>query len=471
MRACIIALFALLCAGCAGSGGGSVPANPPAGSPLSGFKAPAEIFATAPPAPFAPSAMTPPKPSQVRRTSSTATHPAFFAGEAALSNGIYYLAMPNGNVFGYYSYMTDGITIFHQDMGYESMIDANDGVGGIYFYDFTSQDWWYTSRSQFPYVYDYTRRAWLYYFADTQKPGHYTTNPRYFNNMLNQTIITLPGAVVWQTGGGSALGPGAPVSGSGQCTTDNPSISGSNASFAVTRNTNKTYMYGPNTFSGASTCYRNQLNPYDPQTGTNYLLRIGSHYSFTFQTVVTFNGNYAYQGAPDGGLAADIPAIVWQTHTLDDGSQTAQPCDILTIQNTYKKSTDGYHGYDPVSAPGSPTWNFKTCDDSDSATTAYNSPSPFLYDGEPDSWQIDITAQVQPTSPGSDNGGSVVVRRNGVIVYNLHNHVCDATRPQCWWNFGAYMEMWENTEEPPGWNSAGVTIQVNNMTLRRDEVH
>ena len=37
-------------------------------------------------------------------SSTTTSHPTFFDGEAALSNGVYYLTFPNSNVFGYYSY-------------------------------------------------------------------------------------------------------------------------------------------------------------------------------------------------------------------------------------------------------------------------------------------------------------------------------------------------------------------------------
>jgi hypothetical protein len=54
------------------------------------------------------------------------------------------------------------------------------------------------------------------------------------------------------------------------------------------------------------------------------------------------------------------------------------------------------------------------------------------------------------------------------MVYNTNGPACDNTSGtvgQCWWNFGPYMFYWENSEEPPGWNNAGVTVEINNMTL------
>ena len=134
----------------------------------------------------------PAKPSAVRRSPS-AVHASFFAGEAALSNGVYYLALPNGNPFGYYAYLPDSNYIYHFDAGYEYVFDANDGKGGVYFYDFTSGDWWYTGRQYpFPYIYDFGLSAFLYYFPDTNNAGHYTTNPRYFYNFTAGAIIALP---------------------------------------------------------------------------------------------------------------------------------------------------------------------------------------------------------------------------------------------------------------------------------------
>lgn len=147
-----------------------------------------------PSAPAAPPKFVPARPSASRRTTSAA-HPAFFAGEVALSNGVYYLALPNGNVFGYYAYLPDPNYAYHFDAGYEYLYDASDGVGGIYLYDFSSEHWWYTGRQYpFPYIYDFSLNAYLYYFPDQNQPGHYTTNPRYFYNFTTGKIIVLPSA-------------------------------------------------------------------------------------------------------------------------------------------------------------------------------------------------------------------------------------------------------------------------------------
>ena len=124
---------------------------------------------------------------------SVAGHPAFFTGEVALSNGVYYLAFPNnGNVFGYYSYLADPRYVYHFDLGYEYVFDAVDGKGGVFLYDFKSGDFFYTSPSfPFPYLYDFALQAALYYFPDPTNPQHYNTNgTRYFYNYATGKIIT-----------------------------------------------------------------------------------------------------------------------------------------------------------------------------------------------------------------------------------------------------------------------------------------
>ena len=119
-------------------------------------------------------------------------HPAFFSGEVSLGNGVYYLQFPNGTPFGYYSYLTDPRFIYHFDLGYEYWFNANDGQNGIYFYDFMSTHFFYTSPSfPFPYLYDFTLNTVLYYYPDANNPGHYTTNPRYFYNFATGQIITM----------------------------------------------------------------------------------------------------------------------------------------------------------------------------------------------------------------------------------------------------------------------------------------
>jgi len=121
-----------------------------------------------------------------------APHPSFFTGEVSLGNGVYYLQFPNGTPFGYYAYLTDPRFIYHFDMGYEYWFDANDGHSGIFFYDFASNHFFYTSPSfPFPYLYDFSLNTVLYYYPDPNNPGRYTTNPRYFYNFATGQIITM----------------------------------------------------------------------------------------------------------------------------------------------------------------------------------------------------------------------------------------------------------------------------------------
>ena len=124
-------------------------------------------------------------------TPTSTPHPAFFNGEIALGSGWYYLQFPNGTPFGYYSYLPDQRFIYHIDLGFEYLFDANDANHGIYFYDFTSSSFFYTSPSTFPYLYDFSLNAWLYYAPDVNNPGRYTHNPRWFYNFATGQWITL----------------------------------------------------------------------------------------------------------------------------------------------------------------------------------------------------------------------------------------------------------------------------------------
>ena len=119
------------------------------------------------------------------------SHPAFFDGEVSVGNAVNYLAFADGTPFGYYSYLTDQNYIYHFDLGYEYVFDAQDGKAGVYLYDFASDTFFYTSPTfPFPYLYDFTLDAVLYYFPDTTSAGHYTANPRYFYNFATGQIIT-----------------------------------------------------------------------------------------------------------------------------------------------------------------------------------------------------------------------------------------------------------------------------------------
>ncbi|HZV34430.1 MAG TPA: hypothetical protein VFB72_07610 [Verrucomicrobiae bacterium] len=119
----------------------------------------------------------------------TVSYPAFFDGQIALSKGVYYLSFADGTIFGYYNLGDfDFPWFYHYDMGYEYFFD--DGNGGAYLYDAASGDFWYTSPQVFPFLYDFTLNAWLYYFPDNQNPGHYTSNPRTFYDFGTSQIIT-----------------------------------------------------------------------------------------------------------------------------------------------------------------------------------------------------------------------------------------------------------------------------------------
>ena len=81
---------------------------------------------------------------------------SFFAGQVSVGNGFDYLAFPNGNAFGYYSFLGTPGFIYHVDLGYEFVTNAIDSQGGIYLYDFQSGHTFYTSPNfPFPYLYDF----------------------------------------------------------------------------------------------------------------------------------------------------------------------------------------------------------------------------------------------------------------------------------------------------------------------------
>ena len=118
------------------------------------------------------------------------SHPAFFAGQVPLVNGVEYLAFPNGNFFGYYAFLDDPRFLYHFDLGYEYVMDAKDGKGGVYLYDFASGGFFYTGPTfPFPYLYDFSRSAVLYYYP-ASSAGHYAANPRYFYDFATRQIIT-----------------------------------------------------------------------------------------------------------------------------------------------------------------------------------------------------------------------------------------------------------------------------------------
>ena len=122
-----------------------------------------------------------------------ARYPQFFAGQELLSDNIYYLTLPSGTSFSYYTFL-NGSThyLYHFDLGYEYVFDANDDDSGIYLYDFSSQTFWYTASAYpFPYLYDFSLNTVLYYYPDPNNPGRYDTGGvRYFYRFDTGEIIT-----------------------------------------------------------------------------------------------------------------------------------------------------------------------------------------------------------------------------------------------------------------------------------------
>jgi hypothetical protein len=112
--------------------------------------------------------------------------PEFLAGSLPVNGLFQFLTLPTGNNFGYYSQVNFPF-LFHQDMGYEYFVDADAGDGECYLFDFGfnetgSQHWLFTSRHDFPFLFDFTLNTWLYYAPNTNDVSHYTTNPRFFFN-------------------------------------------------------------------------------------------------------------------------------------------------------------------------------------------------------------------------------------------------------------------------------------------------
>ena len=113
----------------------------------------------------------------------------FFQNQAKLANSINYLSFPNGQIFGYYS-LQYYPWVYHLDMGWEYFLNAGDASNGGYLYDGSSGTFFYTAPNLFPYLYDFSLKAWLYYSPDATSPGHYTSNPRYFYNYSTGKWIT-----------------------------------------------------------------------------------------------------------------------------------------------------------------------------------------------------------------------------------------------------------------------------------------
>jgi hypothetical protein len=110
-------------------------------------------------------------------------HPSFFQGEVSVGSGFYYLGF-----LGYYTYTPNQLFIYQTTLGYEGILQGTDSSRGIYLWDNDSGHIWYTSPSEYPYIYDFTLGSWLYYYTNT---GNGTAGSRMFYEFLTGKIISL----------------------------------------------------------------------------------------------------------------------------------------------------------------------------------------------------------------------------------------------------------------------------------------
>jgi len=134
----------------------------------------------------------------------------FFNGQGPTGSGWYYLPFPSGNspyYFGNYTYEF-WPWMWHSDMGFEYVQDANDSSNGVYMYDPTLEDWFYTNPADFPFLYNFGSVQapvdhWWWYEPTSNR--HYTTNPRWFSDLFTGQWI--PSGASQSQGNGS---PGSP---------------------------------------------------------------------------------------------------------------------------------------------------------------------------------------------------------------------------------------------------------------------
>jgi hypothetical protein len=105
----------------------------------------------------------------------------FFLGELSNGNLLYNLTFPNARFFGYYSYQFYP-WLYHYDLGFEYVVDANDGAAGVFFYVTSLGSYLYTNPNDFPVLWDYKLAHWLYYVAGTSRQFYDFTTARFFNS-------------------------------------------------------------------------------------------------------------------------------------------------------------------------------------------------------------------------------------------------------------------------------------------------
>ena len=102
-----------------------------------------------------------------------------YVGQDNNFNPVYYL-----NYFSYYTYdPQDYHYVYKYNFGYLYYFSGTDGVEDTdaYFYDFVSDDYFYTSPSLYPYIYSFYFGSYLYYFEDS--------SPREFYNFRSGSYL------------------------------------------------------------------------------------------------------------------------------------------------------------------------------------------------------------------------------------------------------------------------------------------
>ena len=112
----------------------------------------------------------------------TTNHPGFFSGEVSSGNQLYYLNLPHA-FFGYYTYAFYSPAspwLFHYWLGWEYVFP---GAGNqLYLYDQGLKETLYTDPNTFPFLYDFGKNAWLWYYTGTSRWFHnYGTGVDFFS--------------------------------------------------------------------------------------------------------------------------------------------------------------------------------------------------------------------------------------------------------------------------------------------------
>ena len=97
--------------------------------------------------------------------------PQEFLGDDADGNPAYYLSY-----FNTYTYDTgDENYVYKYNFGWLYNLGGSDPVSSddIYLYDFTEDDYFYTSSSLYPYFYSFNKGNFLYYFENTSPREFY----------------------------------------------------------------------------------------------------------------------------------------------------------------------------------------------------------------------------------------------------------------------------------------------------------